>query len=86
MHGCIEENPEDIVIDAVFDKDEGVVALDGGDSDSDGYLAEDSDLTNAVVSGTQGKISETELKKQSRKLARLNKKLVDETDSDAMKP
>lgn len=82
---CIEDNPKDIVIDAVFDKDEGVVVLDGGDSDSDGYLAEDSDLTNALVNGTQGKISETKLKKQSRKLARLNKKMVDETDSDAMK-
>ncbi|CAN6904548.1 unnamed protein product [Brassica oleracea] len=79
---CIEESPKDIVIDAVFDKDEGVVVLDGGDSDSDGYLAEDS----AVVNGTQGKISETELKKQSRKLARLNKKkLVDENDPDAVK-
>ncbi|CAN6977789.1 hypothetical protein BRARA_I03803 [Brassica rapa] len=81
---CIEDNPKDIVIDAVFDKDEGVVVLDGGDSDSDGYLAEDSDLTNALVNGTQGKISETKLKKQSRKLARLNKKMVDGTDSDAM--
>ncbi|KAJ0246920.1 Noc2p family [Hirschfeldia incana] len=64
---CIEENPQDIVIDAVFDKDEGAV-LEGGDSDSDdGYLAEDSDLTNAVVNGTQGK-------KQTRKVPRLNKK------------
>ncbi|RID65176.1 hypothetical protein BRARA_D00392 [Brassica rapa] len=36
---CLEENPQDIIIDAVFDKDEGA-ALDGGDSDSDGYLDE----------------------------------------------
>ncbi|KAL0714496.1 hypothetical protein Bca4012_021475 [Brassica carinata] len=78
---CIEENPRDIVIDAVFDKDEGA-ALDGGDSDSDGYLAEDSDLTNAVVNGTEGKISVTELKKQTRKLARLNKK---QSESDTVK-
>ncbi|WZY87838.1 hypothetical protein YC2023_044573 [Brassica napus] len=37
---CLEENPQDIIIDAVFDKDEGA-ALDGGDSDSDGYLDEE---------------------------------------------
>lgn len=79
---CIEENPQDIVIDAVFDKDEGVVALDGVDSDTDGYLPEDSDFTNAIVNGTQGKISETELKKKTRKLGRLNKK---QSESDAMK-
>ncbi|KAF8101973.1 hypothetical protein N665_0201s0266 [Sinapis alba] len=78
---CLEENPQDIVIDAVFDKDEGA-ALDGGDSDIDGYLAEDFDLTNAVVNGTEGKISETELRKQARKLARLNKK---QSESDTMK-
>lgn len=79
---CIEENPRDIVIDAVFDKDEGALAFDnGGDSDSDGYLAEDFDLTSSVVNGTQGKISVTELKKQARKLARLNKK----SESDTMK-
>lgn len=42
---CIEESPKDIVIDAVFDKDEGVVVLDGGDSDSDGYLTEVTLLT-----------------------------------------
>lgn len=36
---CIEEKPQEIVIDAVFDKDENA-ALDGGDSDSDGYLSE----------------------------------------------
>ncbi|CAH8360453.1 unnamed protein product [Eruca vesicaria subsp. sativa] len=69
---CIEENPKDIVIDTVFDKEEGA-ALDGGDdSDSDGYLAEDSDLTNGVVNGSEGK--------QKRKLARLNK-----NESDVMK-
>lgn len=40
VYRCIEESPQDIVIDAVFDKDEGVVALDGVDSDTDGYLPE----------------------------------------------
>lgn len=79
---CIEENPQDIVIDAVFDKDEGGGALDGVDSDTDGYLPEDSDFTNAIVNGTQGKTSETELKKKTRKLGRLNKK---QSESDAMK-
>lgn len=37
---CIEDNFKDIVIDVVFDKDEGVVVFDGGDLDSDGYLVE----------------------------------------------
>ncbi|CAA7046137.1 unnamed protein product [Microthlaspi erraticum] len=50
---CIEEKPQEIVIDAVFDKDENA-ALDGGDSDSDGYLSEDSDFTTAVANGTGG--------------------------------
>ncbi|CAH2064046.1 unnamed protein product [Thlaspi arvense] len=90
---CLEENPQDIVIDAVFSKDE-VQALDVGDSDSDGYLAEDSVLAN-----TDGEVSmqSTELKKQRRKLAKSNEKkskgeavdhpmqLVDEAESDTMK-
>ncbi|CAA7046133.1 unnamed protein product [Microthlaspi erraticum] len=57
---CIEEKPQEIVIDAVFDRDENA-ALDGGDSDSDGYLSEDSDFTNAVANGTEGKISGNEM-------------------------
>ncbi|KAL0772696.1 hypothetical protein Bca101_037847 [Brassica carinata] len=36
---CLEENPKDIIIDAVLDNGEDV-ALNGGDSDSDGYLDE----------------------------------------------
>lgn len=36
---CLEESPRDIFIDAVFSKDEDET-LGGGDSDSDGYLAE----------------------------------------------
>ncbi|CAA7060362.1 unnamed protein product [Microthlaspi erraticum] len=75
---CIEEKPQEIVIDAVFDKDENA-ALDGGDSDSDGYLSEDSDFTNAVANGTG------RAKKQRRKLAKLNEKLVDEAKSDVLK-
>ncbi|KAL0725583.1 hypothetical protein Bca4012_040182 [Brassica carinata] len=43
---CLEENPKDIVIDAVFDNDEDV-ALHGGDSDSDGYVAEVVDETRS---------------------------------------
>uniref|UniRef100_A0A1J3F087 Nucleolar complex protein 2-like protein n=1 Tax=Noccaea caerulescens TaxID=107243 RepID=A0A1J3F087_NOCCA len=81
---CIEEKPQEIIINAVFDKDENA-ALDGGDSDSDGYLAEDSDFTNAVANGTQGKISDNEMSIQSKQVEKQRKKLVDEAKSVIMK-
>ncbi|EOA23637.1 hypothetical protein CARUB_v10016835mg [Capsella rubella] len=86
-----EEDPQDISIDDVFGKDDDEVHHDG-DSDSDGYLDEDP----AAVKGAEGEISDSkmsmqskaslsELKKQRRKLAKLNEKLVDEADSDKSK-
>ncbi|XP_010427325.1 PREDICTED: nucleolar complex protein 2 homolog [Camelina sativa] len=84
---CPVEDFQDIPIDAVFGKDDDEVLHDG-DSDSDGYLDEDS----AAVEGAEGdemsvqsKESMSELKKQRRKLAKLNEKLVDEAGSDIMK-
>ncbi|KAG7565801.1 Nucleolar complex protein 2 [Arabidopsis suecica] len=88
---CQEEEFQDISIDAVFSKDDDEVLRDC-DSDSDGYLDEDS----AVVNGTEGEIGDaemsmqskeslSELKKQKKKLAKLNEKLVDEADSNIMK-
>ncbi|KAL0668848.1 hypothetical protein Bca4012_031552 [Brassica carinata] len=62
---CLEENPKDIIIDAVLDNGEDV-ALNGGDSDSDGYLDEQSE--NKAIDHPMQVVDETRTDTMKRKV------------------